>query len=107
MLYIVPLNRAFSSDGLHFPISISHHLNYLRFIKCPLLTLHAQSNRREVLASFQPLLSIGTLLTINPSLSTGIEYAQDLPTEKAATSVGRRGCNNSMNYISNMHRRLN
>lgn len=51
------------------------------------------TNRREALL---PLLSTCILasqpLTARPKPSNAVEYAQNTPTENAATSVGRRGC---------------
>ena len=59
---------------------------------------NAPNNKRVTRAIFQNQLiggiaaAIVTSSTIFPDPSQAVEYAQNTPTEKAATSAGRRGC---------------
>jgi len=48
------------------------------------------SNRREFVGKL--IFGIGIAAPFSPEKSLAVEYAQSIPTEKAATSAGRRGC---------------
>mmetsp|Transcript_26653 Transcript_26653/g.40748 ORF Transcript_26653/g.40748 Transcript_26653/m.40748 type:complete len:255 (+) Transcript_26653:404-1168(+) len=51
------------------------------------------NNRRSFLTKAVPSILIGsTQLVVTPSQSSAVDYATSTPTEKAATSAGRRGC---------------
>jgi len=57
------------------------------------------ANRRNFLSltasSASSLTFLGFATVVNPTPVTAIEYAKEVPTEKAATSAGRKGCKTS------------